>query len=235
MLFFITLLLKLKEIAAAGSGIIGTAATPVERWAVTIIRFIMDLKYRKQVIADLSSGNAPGISMGSPDNDLTDTIVIVVFLAVMLPVIVLLFYIFVRMIISRFLRIKVKRNSGKNILPGFIAAVCHLIRALYERAFFKGRTPPAVRYYRLLKLKGRFKGIVPSPAETALEYGKRLSVKFSALENEIMYITDIFCEYTYGGIAHSEEIISRSRSYIIRILNPFMEKGNQRLEKYPEK
>ena len=213
---------ELKEIAAAGSGIIGEAAGPVERWAVIIIRFLMDLKYRKKVVSALSSGNAPGISMGSPDSGMSEIIVIVFFLVVMLPVIVLLLYIFVRMIIRRILKTAGKGSSGKNMLPGFILAAFHLIKALSARIFSRKRIPPAVKYFRLLKLKGRITGLPPSPAETPLEYGKRLALEFSVLENEIMDITEIFCEYTYGKVYPSEEMILKSRSNVLRILNPLV-------------
>ena len=209
---------ELKEIASAGSGAIGEAATPVEKWAVIIIRFLMDLKYRKKVVASLSSGNAPGISMGAPDNGFSDIIVIIFFLVIMLPLIALLLFLFFRMIIRRLLKISGKGLPGENKTAGFFAAALQLIRSLYSRLFSRKKIPPAVKFYRLLRLKGRLAGVIPFPSETPIEYGKRLASVFSVFEKEIMEITEIFCRYIYGKTEPSDEMVLKAGSDVSKIM-----------------
>ena len=218
---------ELKEIAAAGSGVIEDAATPLESWVLIIIRFLMDFKYRKKIVESISSGNAPDISPGGPDNSLSDKIVVIFFIIIMLPLIILLLYIFIRMVIRRIIKIAGKKRSGKNRIPGFLAAVFHLIKNISDRIFLRKRIHPAVKCFRLLKLKGRIAGVFPSPAETPIEYGKRLSSAVSGFEKEIMAITGMFCEYTYGDIDPPEEMIFKARSDISRIMNPLVKKKAQ--------
>ncbi len=215
---------ELEKIALSGTDAAGSVAVPLENGLITVIRFLMDLRYREQVISELSSGSAPGISMGTPGGGVSDKIIIAGFLFfIMLSA----FYALI-LFIRKLLRIihSGKKERGKYFIniSGFIKYILKIV------SFFiltGKKNSPAVICFTLLKIRGRTAGIVYRNCETPLEYGKRLSSRCVYAGNEIMYISHVFSEYIYGGITPSGETAVRARRYILKIMNPFKKSRNK--------
>ncbi len=202
---------------------------PFVPYIIAVLRFLFGPGQIRSAprAGPLESGETSAVSgmeeitwLGETVRFILEKSAVFLFLAAMVFVTGLLFYLLGKWLLSATSSVPDKRHSLTGLFRMFTAEfilMCHRIKVIYKR--IRGEKDPIFLFNRLQHW-GRHNGQKRLINETPTEYGSRLSTSFPELETDIHLIISTFNDNIYGEIALDEKDLSKAGSAWKKLRSP---------------